>query len=35
MGPPVQKLDLGTKMIHIYRSGIKMTFVDGKVADIE
>ena len=34
LGPPQKVMDLGSKLIYLYKD-LKITFIDGKVADIE
>jgi len=34
LGQPVKKFDLGTKQVYVYKDS-KVTFVDGKVSDVE
>ena len=34
LGVPEKKVDLGTKLIYMYKD-MKIVFVDGKVADVE
>lgn len=34
LGPPQKVMDLGSKVIYMYKD-LKITFIDGKVADIE
>jgi hypothetical protein len=34
LGQPEKKVDLGTKQIQVYKD-LKVTFLNGKVADVE